>query len=281
MELMEVEKVAEPRALAPVDTSPAALVRLAVERGADLAMIERMVALQTQMEERAAFKAYTKAMTGFKAEPMEIFKKKQVGYTTKEGEFVGYKHAELSDVTDVVVPAMARHQLSHRWNVTQAPGMITVDCIVTHVDGHSETVTMQAAPDTSGKKNAIQSIASAVSYLQRYTLLAATGMATKGADDDGANVGGAAERQDWLVNWMKQLDTAPNVGELKARYAQAVQEAKNENDQDAEDRFHHAYAEKMARAKRPTTAPAQASRPRAEPPEEPTGPAFTEDEIPH
>lgn len=185
-ELVEVAKIDEaPRALAVADSAPSTLLRIALERGADLATLERLMALQIQVEERDARKAFTAAMTQFKAEPMEIFKRKRVEFTTRDGETTAYNHAELSDITDVVCPAMARHQLSHRWCVTQDGPQITVDCIITHVGGHSEKVTMRAAPDASGKKNAIQQIASAVSYLSRYTLLAATGMSTKGMDDDG------------------------------------------------------------------------------------------------
>jgi hypothetical protein len=44
---------------------------------------------------------------------------------------------------------------------------------------------LESAPDESGGKNSIQAIASAVSYLERYTLLAATGLAVKGMDNDG------------------------------------------------------------------------------------------------
>jgi hypothetical protein len=44
---------------------------------------------------------------------------------------------------------------------------------------------MNSGPDDSGGKNKIQAIASAKSYLERYTLLAITGLATKDMDDDG------------------------------------------------------------------------------------------------
>ena len=74
---------------------------------------------------------------------------------------------------------MGRHGLSYRWDIGQRDGRIHVSCIVTHKAGHSETVTMDAAPDNSGKKNSIQQIASSVTYLQRYTLLAIAGLATK------------------------------------------------------------------------------------------------------
>ena len=43
--------------------------------------------------------------------------------------------------------------------------------------------------DSSGKKNNIQALVSAQSYLKRHTLLSVTGMATKEAvEDDGAGV---------------------------------------------------------------------------------------------
>ncbi len=84
---------------------------------------------------------------------------------------------------------MAKYGLSFDWDIHQSNGLITVDCVVTHVQGHFKKVTMSGAPDASGKKNAIQQAASTITYLQRYTLLAATGMSTKGEDDDGA--GGA------------------------------------------------------------------------------------------
>jgi hypothetical protein len=129
-------------------------------------------------------------MAAFKAEPLVIEKRKQVEFTTRDGETTSYAHAELSNVTEVVCPAMSRHELSHRWDVRQEAGRVSVTCIVTHADGHSESVTMDAAPDASGKKNAIQQIASAVTYLQRYTLMAICGVAARGVDDDGQGAGG-------------------------------------------------------------------------------------------
>jgi len=58
--------------------------------------------------------------------------------------------------------------------------------------GHSESVTLQSATDDSGKKNNIQALGSAITYLQRYTLLSITGLATEDQDDDGKTTGVAA-----------------------------------------------------------------------------------------
>lgn len=147
--------------------------------------LDKLLDLQTKWEAGEARKDYVAAMAAFKAEPMEILKRKLVEFKTRDGDLTSYHHAELADVTDAVVPAMGKHGLSHRWDVKQESGNITVSCIVTHARGHSESISMTAQPDASGKKNAIQQVASTVTYLQRYTLLAMTGMATKGMDDDG------------------------------------------------------------------------------------------------
>lgn len=186
--------VAQPAAATPQRTAlatatPGDLLRIAVENNADLDRLEKLMQLQERWEANEARKAFVTAMAAFKREPVEIYKRKQVGYKTREGDFVGYKHAELSDVTAAIAPAMAKHGLSFDWDIHQVSGLITVDCVVTHVMGHSKMVTMSGAPDNSGKKNLIQQAASTITYLQRYTLLAATGMSTKDEDDDGA--GGA------------------------------------------------------------------------------------------
>lgn len=174
----------------PTEASPFGMMLTALGRGASLELVESAMKLQERWEANEARKAFVQAMADFKAEPLEIFKRKQVGYTTDKGGFVGYKHAELSHITDVVVPAMARHGLSHRWDLQQGGGRIVVICTITHRLGHSESVSLDGSPDSSGKKNCIQQVASTITYLQRYTLLASTGLATKDdADDDGKGAG--------------------------------------------------------------------------------------------
>ena len=196
-DVIDIESAEVPTAKLPVvpqravlaTTTPADLLRIAVEKGADLTQLSTLMDLQDRWEANEARKAFVAAMAAFKCEPLEIFKKKTVAFTTRDGDTTSYKHARLSDITDAIAPAMARHGLSFDWDIHQASGSITVDCIVTHQLGHSKKVTMSGAPDASGKKNAIQQAGSTITYLQRYTLLAATGMSTKDEDDDGA--GGA------------------------------------------------------------------------------------------
>lgn len=154
--------------------------------------LDKLLDLQMRWDAEQQRKAYVAAMAAFKAEPIVIEKRKLVEFETREGDTTSYRHATLADVVDAVVAGMGKHGLSHRWDVNQEGGKVEVACIVTHRDGHSESVTMAAAPDNSGKKNAIQQVASTVTYLQRYTLMSACGVAAADIDDDG-RAGGAPE----------------------------------------------------------------------------------------
>lgn len=192
--------------------SPMVSAMAFLQAGGNIEQLNHMMDLQDRWEANEARKAFTSAMTGFKAEPVQIYKRKNVAFND-----VSYMHAELSDVTDAVGPALAKHQLSYRWNIHQEGASIKVDCILTHVKGHSETVTMSAAPDNSGKKNAIQQIASTTTYLQRYTLLAITGMSTKGMDDDGRSYEQDGNHATETVDqsWLDAVEAAVDATGLK------------------------------------------------------------------
>ena len=162
-------------------TTPAQLLSIAVSQGADLEKMEKLMELQERWEKNEARKAYMVAMNAFKKDPPSLFKNMEVSYGT-----TSYRHASLDHVSNEVGAALAKHGLSHHWNTEQLEGgTIRVTCVITHDLGHSESVSLQAGADQSGSKNNIQAIGSTVTYLQRYTLLSATGLAVKGQDDDG------------------------------------------------------------------------------------------------
>lgn len=190
-QLMEREQA---RAIAQqrnTGATPADLIRYAMESKADVSQLRELMALQREWEAHEAKKLYDASMAEFKKAPPEILKRKQVSFQTSKG-VTEYKHAELGDVCNAIIVSMAAHGITHRWNTLQPDGQVEVTCTLTHVAGHSETTTLKAKPDDSGGKNAIQAVMSAQSYLQRYTLLSAAGMATNSMqDDDGRGAGKA------------------------------------------------------------------------------------------
>ena len=164
--------------------SPMGMLAVAIQKGMDPATIKDLMDLHDRWEKGEARKEFTAALSKFKADPPVIYKDKQVKFQTGRG-VMAYKHATLDQVSSEIGKALAVHGLSHRWNVEQKAGAITVTCILQHSAGHTESVQMEALADQSGSKNAIQAVGSTVTYLERYTLLAATGMAVRDQDNDG------------------------------------------------------------------------------------------------
>ncbi len=168
-----------------IPMNPAGLLEMAVQQGADLDKMEKLMDLKERWDKDEARKSYIVAMSDFKADPPELFKDKHVSYATSKG-VTQYDHASLGVLSSVIGEALAKHGLSHRWDIDQIEGgMIKVTCVITHVAGHSESVPMQSGADQSGGKNNIQALGSTTTYLQRYTLLSAVGLATKDMDNDG------------------------------------------------------------------------------------------------
>lgn len=191
LELVDAQKPAQ-RAMTTVTATPADLVRHAMDSGADLDRLERLMNLQIQWEEREAKKSYNIAFAAFKSEAIVIIKNK----TVQQGPLTGGKYAELFAVVNAVTPALSRHGLSTSWRLTRdEKDLIEVTCTLKHVAGGSESVSMSGPPDIGGAKSALQARASTITFLERYTLKAALGVAEQGDDTDGNAAKAPAQNQ--------------------------------------------------------------------------------------
>lgn len=193
-EVSDVTKFEErgdiPNAVVVSDSnSPAALTRLALTCGQSLVDIEKMLELQIKYEQNEAKKAYHKAMAKFKANPPKIWRDLQVKYGSGSNA-TEWSHSDLGVASEAIGRGLGACNLNHTWRTEPKENKETkVTCIITHELGHSEETYLQAGPDTSGSKNALQAIGSTVFYLERYTLFALTGLAPARMDDDGQGAG--------------------------------------------------------------------------------------------
>ena len=173
------------RTNSPAVIDPMRMIAMAVESDASIEKLEKLMTLQERWEGNEARKAFYQAMSEFKCQDLSIGKDHTVRYETDRG-ITEYQHATLGNICAIVNPALSREGLSFTWRTDQQTGgIISVTCSVAHRLGYSEETTLISQPDTSGGKNGIQAIGSTVSYLQRYTLLAALGLSTENQDDDG------------------------------------------------------------------------------------------------
>jgi hypothetical protein len=162
--------------------TPMAMIEQAIQGKADVAILERLMALQERWEANEAKKAFDRALSIAKSKMPDIVKETPANF----GKF-----ANLETISKIVTPILADEGLTHRFGSDFDGRNIIVTCIISHERGHREECSrLPGPPDLSGGKNAIQAVGSASTYLQRYTLLMALGLAPA-KDDDGDSAGPA------------------------------------------------------------------------------------------
>jgi hypothetical protein len=178
---------------ASMQSTPMMLLQQAIEKGMSIDVLDRLMALHERWEKNNAQREFAAAFAAAKAEMPVLEKNRLVGFDAKKegGRRTAYKHADLAEIVGKVTPVLAKHGLWHRFKQTSEPNQpITVVCIIGHAAGH----TIESEPLTAGRDdsqssmNSLQRIGSTLTYLQRYSLMAALGLAAAGDDDDGAMV---------------------------------------------------------------------------------------------
>jgi hypothetical protein len=166
--------------------TPMEMLNAAMERGDSIELLERLMNLNERWEKAQAKKAFLEAKAAFKAEAPTITK-------DKENKQYNSRYSSIGNVVNKVNETLSKFGLDARWDYAQEEKGVKVTCILSHVQGHSESVSLAAPPDLSGAKNPIQQIKSTTTYLKLATFEAVTGIATEegNKDDDGNGAGTA------------------------------------------------------------------------------------------
>lgn len=205
-----VQHEPENRAIVTAVT-PMQMLQLAIERGADMAQIEKLMDLQDRWQTAQARKAFDAAIAAAKAEIKPIVKTRAVDFTTAKGR-TNYMYEDLALIASEVDPILSKHGLSYRYRSKQEGNRVAVTCVIAHRDGHSEETTLTAANDDSGNKNPIQAIGSAATYLQRYTLKLALGLSASKDDDAQASTPATTAEPEGFDNWQADMRAVAEEG---------------------------------------------------------------------
>lgn len=201
--MSEAALILRPEEAAPVRQqamTPVDMLSMAVERGANIEVMTKLMDLRDRWEAGQARKAFDEAVASAKAQIPTIAKNRE-GHNNK-------RYADFAAIASVVDPIIGQYGLSYRFRTTQTD-RINVTCILSHKAGHAEETTLSGPADTSGSKNAIQAIGSTLTYLQRYTLVQALGLAAS-EDDDGRGAGAGAVITDEQVIQLREMLEATN-----------------------------------------------------------------------
>ena len=169
----EVSTVAEGATLLAV------ISRAAADPNTDVTKMERLMGLYERVEARRAEAEFAEALADMQPHLPAIAER---GKAKVNGD-VRYTFALWEDINAAIKPILQQYgfALSFRTDFTDG---IAVTGVLTHRSGHSERTTIKLPTDASGSKNAVQAVASSVSYGKRYTAGALLNLTSHGEDDD-------------------------------------------------------------------------------------------------
>jgi hypothetical protein len=160
------------------------IARAARDPKTDIEKMQQLMEMYERRENEMAKRAFQLALANAKGEIAPVIKNRLVDFES-QGKQTRYRYEDFAAIANVVDPVFARYGLSYRFRSSQPDrDRLSVTCIIAHADGYSEETTLSAPEDKSGSKNAVQAIGSAATYLQRYCLKMAVGIAVSN-DDDG------------------------------------------------------------------------------------------------
>jgi hypothetical protein len=171
--------------LTVTNQSPAmtAIMLAVVNPDVDAGKVRELVAIQAQMQEAEARKAYASALVSFQTR-VPVIKK---GDTAN-----GKAYARLDRIWREVRPLMDECGLAVSWQSAKydkADALCTLDGMLMHRDGHSEPIHYSMPiPEQIRGQNAAQVMGSATTYAKRYATCNVLGIQV-GDDDDGYKVG--------------------------------------------------------------------------------------------
>jgi hypothetical protein len=165
-----------------------------------------------------------KALVAFQKELPNVSK----GNTAKAGSF-SYKYADLTDVTEKIMPLLSKHGLAF----TARPTLNHAAAFVLHYSLVHTTGEMIGGEYPLPSHGSPQEIGSAITYARRYALVAITGVAPGGDDDDAAAAmaikpkAKPVEPVKWdkpLLNWDEELAQVTDANAARGLFALAKAE---------------------------------------------------------
>lgn len=192
----------------PGNMTPMQMAYALIQAGADLGSVKEMLAMSKELAADQARRAFEEAVADAKAEIQPVSRNAK-GHNEK-------RYADFAAYAKAVDPIITKHGLSYRFRTKQTEKAITVTCILAHKAGHFEENDLSGPADTTGNKNAVQAIGSTLTYLQRYSLIQALGLAAA-TDDDGKAAGGEDQSliTEEQVMQLRDLIAAKGANEAK------------------------------------------------------------------
>jgi ERF superfamily len=166
--------------------NPQALLAAAIDKGASVETLERLVALAKDMRQVSAREAFFRAKAEFQKRCPPITKSKTARITSRRtGSTYSYNYAPLDEIIAKVDPLLSELGLSKSWKQRPEKDGVSANCVLSHEMGHEEESGFITMPygTADERMNPAQLVGSALTYARRYSLLAILGLAPEDDDD--------------------------------------------------------------------------------------------------
>jgi hypothetical protein len=195
-----------------------ATVLQVIERAAsnpqvDIDKLERLLQMRERMQVMEAKSAYSTALAAMQPELPVIGER---GSIKNNSGAVMSRYALWEDIVGIITPILSKHGFALSFRTGNTDKGVTVTGVLSHADGHSEDTSLTLPMDTSGAKNAVQSVGSSTSYGKRYTASALLNLRTGERDDDGKAGGSQPTLSEEQVANLEAL--LSEVGADKAKF---------------------------------------------------------------
>ena len=183
--VIDMSRTSDRKDVAPVSEATAiisVIERAARDPSVDIERMERLLGMHERLVARQAKTAYAAALARLQPK-LPIIQER--GSIKNNSGAIQSRYAYWEDIVGIITPLLAGEGFSLSFRTGNKDGKIQVTGVLTHAEGHSEDTTLDLPADTSGSKNAVQAVASSVSYGKRYTAGALLNLRTGELDDDG------------------------------------------------------------------------------------------------
>lgn len=153
----------------------AVISRAASDPSCDIEKMERLMQMHERMESRKAAAEFAAALSDMQDQLPSIGERGNAASR--------YTYALWEDINTAIKPVLKANGFALSFRTDCSDG-ITVTGVLSHRSGHSESTSIKLPADGSGGKNAVQAVASSVSYGKRYTAGALLNLTSHGEDDD-------------------------------------------------------------------------------------------------
>lgn len=232
---------------APVVQAESATILQVIQRAAadpscDIEKMERLMAMHERMKASQAQQQYTDALAAMQQELPSITERG--GIKDRNGR-VQSTYALWEDINECLKPILAKHGFALTFRTPRNDKGVEVEGVLSHRAGHSERTSILLPADVSGNKNAVQAVASSVSYGKRYTSGALLNYTTHGEDDDAfSSVHQPALDQQVVIDILERVSEAKNKDELSAIWKAAVAVLRSSGDTEDYERVKAAASER-------------------------------------